>query len=1071
MAQPSGTPGLVSLEALKTELELWRSRGKSLNRLVSQFLTNERSFIKALTDQDHNEEMQLLPESLRRVVQHTASHPEAVLPFFGSNSAGKSALINALLGASFMPSDIGHVTARICILSYAEKKDACVYLTRLDEYQTGGTPHEMVSIADLDTESVCKLLKSKLARPEDKPDVAPFDEWVTWIVNIKYPFELLKSGMIFVDLPGVSDTDKGPVQKLLTEFVRSVRPTGLCFLYGNPAFANAEVAAYEMLENALEKTKDAKLDPEIFFVATKLDFEQICHDEGVYDGEEYDPASFTKFIKNRWKMLKTNKRVGHIVKASTYETDINFAVANALDYTKRNDYDLGREEIEATFQEFRRRLFTFSVALQRVRFQTVYQRILDGSGLFFRIYNQHRSKEHERMEAQAMEAQEAVKSLQRDLVRSANSVIDRLPSLLKEECKLQWEVLWTAADGVSKEYDGQTRSKCQDEVIQKIRDAVATPLTDHVISRVTKRMEEELLKAIQDVIRLRLEKLEKNQILSTAIRNACIVGDIHLVAAGLVGSILHRFAESIFSHGYWSYILAVLAAPAWLVIGVAALVAHVIGKIRDAFRDVNEKFRKELLTRILDDTCQRLNLSALKERTEEDVSKLTADVSKNIDSEVTTTKRTLQLLRDSTDTLLELRMSFARTECECWVELRRLEGALAPLKILDSNEAVDIASVPKFKSKTDRCRLVFGHWNGQLVLVKQMPENPSADQELNFLEDAHYSLQIQQFAKDQQMPPSVMPALAIHREFPDPLQPTKAEYSLIYQVCEGDVETLIESDRLAFQKSRIEPLHRIYFCLQAALGVAALHQNGLVHRNVHPSSIWYKKDSSSGQKSTLYVAYLTDFASCTSTTNVSTLTGYDVLEWAPPEVRNTLLEFQQRTKASFTTAAPSAPTNPPTTAAAIPPLAAATGQTATRRAPAARAPQARYTKASDVWMLCKTIDYLFKGPLDSYRKLPDYKEVIEAGLSEKPELRPTVDDVCNKLKEFLVERFSLVETPISEGSSIFQSIAYLDAKNRTVVPPEPVLGNPEDDEQFLNQSYAAPASAVAAPSAAPSGTH
>jgi serine/threonine protein kinase len=904
-----------------------------------------------------------------------------------------------------------------------------------------------------------------LARPEEKPGVPPFEDWVKWIVNIRYPFELLKSGMIFVDLPGVSEVDMGPVQKLLQEFIRTVRPTGLCFLYGNPSFANAEVSAYEMLETALENTKDARLEPEIFFVSTRLDFEQICHDEGVFDGVDYDPGFYESWIKKRWMMLKTNKRVGHTVKASSYETDINFAVANALDWSRRSEYECA--EIESTFHELRRRLFTFSVALQRIRFQTIYQRILDASGLFFRIYNQHRSKEHERMEAQAIEAQEAVKSMKKELIKAANSVIDKLPALLASECKAQWDTLWAAADAVSAEYDGNSRSSCQREIIEKIRDSITVPLTEHVISNVTKKMEEVLLKAIQDVIRERVEKMEKNQVLSAAIRNACIVGDIHLVAAGVVGSILHRFAESVFSHGYWSYILAVLAAPAWLVVGAAALLASIIGRIRDHFRDVNEKFRKELLSRILDDTCTRLNLGHLKERTEQDIAKVIQDVSESIDLEVNTTKHTLKLLRDSSDTLVELRMSFARTECECWVELRRLEGALAPLEILASNANIDITSVPKFKSKTDRCRLVFGKWNDQLVLVKQMPENPSADQELGFLEDAHYSLQIQQFAKDQKMPPSVMPAVAIHREFPDLDQPTKAEYSLIYQLCEGDIETLLDTDKLNYQKSRIEPLHRIYFCLQAALGVAALHQCGLVHRNVHPSSIWYKREGH------LYVAYLTDFASCTSTTNVSTLTGYDILEWAPPEIRSTLVDFQQRTRAATNlpavpTAAPSQPlVNAAAASPALPTLAASGKPTATRapRAPASRAPQARYTKASDIWMLCKTVEYLFKGPLESYRTLPDYKAVIGAGLNDDPEKRPSVEDIAHKLQEFLVERFTIVENPIPQESSLYKSIAYVDAKNKTVTPVVDTLPSSvsiADDMQLLNLNMAEPSAAPSA---------
>jgi serine/threonine protein kinase len=991
---------LATLDELKRELELWRERGKSLRILIGEFLSNEQHFRYSLTGSYNDVHINLLPKSVRAMVLQVSAHVESILPFFGPNSSGKSMLLNVLLGGDYMPSGPGHVTGRICVISFSEMADANIALTTLLDFHTGNTPSSnKISITGWNTKDVSTELRRLLGRQEEFPNGQSYADWVKVVVHIQFPFELLRSGMVFVDLPGTSKADDMAVQMHMRDFFSTARPAGVCFTYSNPSFSDDAKSAYDFLVSALDDTKDAHIDPEIFFISTKLEFEALSNDNGWNIDVIPDPGWSKEIFQSRWNLLK--RAIGR--SCSSYEDDLNFSVANARDYRDRSIlantaiFDPIPELVEV-FEEFRRRLFTFSVLVQRVRYETIYKRLLDGSAHFFRIYNAHKSKNLPMVKIMAKEAEEATKLMEEKLIEASNAAIDELQKILTDLWKMNttWDKIWSKANIASLSFDGKNQDSEGENCINTIRDAIGPTVKDLVITPAMDELERLLKSSLEEVIQARIQTMNRNVIFGAAVRGAIIVDSIQFHSAGAVGNLLHRFIRSLQNVSHGTVVLSILASPILMSIAAATAVAAIFGWIKAKLSNINGIWRTESTKALLEDMVTRISVNELKKNAKADVIRLTNEVKKNIDHELQTTEHSLMCLEKSQSKLKELRASFASYECACWVELRRLEGNLAPV-VYESSITDSGRPTPMFKEKSERCRLMYAQWKGKRVLIKKAADpNAYGDVLLSFLEDAHYSLYIRRLSAEAFLPVSILPALAIHREdFPN----NYVEYSLIYDDCEGEVEELFLNDKKAHpNNSRITVFDRLYFCLQAAMGVSSLHQCDMIHRNVRPSSLWYRKEAETGH----YVAYLTDFASATTNSaNYSTVTGDLSIDWVPPEI--------VRLQRAKHVASSSTPTSSPlSTATGASVTSSVKGTPPTRSSAEDRRPaQMSYDRRCDIWMLGKTIDWIMTDKGVEYKKIPDW-ELILRTMADNPEDRPTADEVVDKLKDMVVERVKLL---------------------------------------------------------------
>lgn len=110
-------------------------------------------------------------------------NPELIVPVLGSQGMGKSTLINAILGANILPNDADETTCVPVEIRYGTSEKALVY------FQSGETT---------EIEPSCDSLREFVDNNENDGN----EKCVSHIA-LETPSELLKTGLVIVDLPGV----------------------------------------------------------------------------------------------------------------------------------------------------------------------------------------------------------------------------------------------------------------------------------------------------------------------------------------------------------------------------------------------------------------------------------------------------------------------------------------------------------------------------------------------------------------------------------------------------------------------------------------------------------------------------------------------------------------------------------------------------------------------------------------------------------------------------------------------------------------------------------------------------
>lgn len=140
-------------------------------------------------------------------------NPELIVPVLGSQGMGKSTLINAILGVNILPNDADETTCVPVEIRYGTKEKAVVY------FQSGETAEIELS---------CDSLREFVDNNENDGN----EKCVSHIA-LETPSDLLKTGLVIVDLPGVGsltqnnhETTMRYIRKLCTAiFVIPTVPT------------------------------------------------------------------------------------------------------------------------------------------------------------------------------------------------------------------------------------------------------------------------------------------------------------------------------------------------------------------------------------------------------------------------------------------------------------------------------------------------------------------------------------------------------------------------------------------------------------------------------------------------------------------------------------------------------------------------------------------------------------------------------------------------------------------------------------------------------------------------------
>ena len=340
-----------------------------LTALKDKFLAEDKAVKRSLGE---SVPFELISHGNRAILERVCKTNQVLLPVYGSNSCGKSTLLNALLGARLMPTGSGHVTGRVCMMQHAPLAQARIEFHSLNTV-SGGTPIKTEACPNMALEEIAAKLLQILSRAHAPEGQSEFANWVGMVVKVLWPFPLLQTGVILIDLPGRSTTDDKAIQKQVRDFFQVVNPPGVVLLYSNPTFSDAEVSAYEFLLESLP-TKDPEQRPSIFLCSSYLDIKTVLFDADEY---ELDEKMLTQVLNRRYSFVSNRNLPLLKFPPSVYDCN-NFACTNALEYLTTPADDPLFGPVQTVFAEFVRKLDKWTVSLQRRRYVTACMKVALG---------------------------------------------------------------------------------------------------------------------------------------------------------------------------------------------------------------------------------------------------------------------------------------------------------------------------------------------------------------------------------------------------------------------------------------------------------------------------------------------------------------------------------------------------------------------------------------------------------------------------------------------------------------------------------------------------------------------
>jgi hypothetical protein len=237
--------------------------------------------------------------------------PKLQLALVGPNACGKTSFLHFLLRAgTFLPTDVGPVTARVIRLTYTDAENAvlCVYQS-LNNKQL----HQQVSLKEFffnrqepDWDGMKTAIRDHVERPDPnniKPDSEAFAEWAKFFVEIRMPSSFLKLGIDIYDTPGLLFSDPLVLRDNLCQLVKLVKPT-LVFMYDNASVSLDARDCFLALKDSIGQLTDTSM----FFLNTKADIERILSDadpnnQGIED-EKISEIIFNERQKRYQLLLK-----------------------------------------------------------------------------------------------------------------------------------------------------------------------------------------------------------------------------------------------------------------------------------------------------------------------------------------------------------------------------------------------------------------------------------------------------------------------------------------------------------------------------------------------------------------------------------------------------------------------------------------------------------------------------------------------------------------------------------------------------------------------------------------------
>jgi len=575
--------------------------------------------VNNLSEMDNSNSVLEIAAHDEHLLETIISSPILPIAVAGPNSSGKSTLMNHLLGGHVMPTGAGHVTARICQISYAQQSESKITFSRLkrignsDSYALVKRKKQSdISLAGATTRQLAAILKPLLSR-DNKLDENEKEAWANTIVQVHYPFPLVQPGFDLYDLPGSSATDDAVYQNLIKIFLDTLKPM-VMFVYANPAISDAELPFLRLLNERKLLESERGYEHRIFFCSNMFDADNFISDFG-WDGQ--DQVQLEELVAeqelHRYELLYNQQMFTHVPKLmKDYPAFGCVSGRDAFNKKRKGQFITAR---------FMKKLFAFVARANQSRISIAIQEMKTATEAYFTDAVKVNYKGVKELRAEAKQAQQQLKFFREKGENTITTLIQEIPSRLKDKMTSKKSEYINYITTLKTQWDNACLLVNSSSTQQYLEEQSCTWIKVNILESVFADFVNDVKEMLRKEIKEFLDQVRENQFIIEALNTVIspmeastdLVQQITLGVSGLTSFVA---AAVVFN-----LIPGLLVAFAGA-LGTFILVPMVLGGVALAFIDALRKVNDNWKARVAEDlyiqflkTCDELKLEDTKAKT------------------------------------------------------------------------------------------------------------------------------------------------------------------------------------------------------------------------------------------------------------------------------------------------------------------------------------------------------------------------------------------------------------------------------------------------------------------------
>ena len=375
------------------------------------------------------------------LLQEKIEGPDMFIPFLGTQGAGKSTLINALLGEDILPNEADETTCIPVELRFGEKTSVCVYFKDNKE-----------DIKEIAPENIAEYVDNRYNHGNEKG--------VSKII-IEKNLDILKGGLILVDLPGVGSLTHAN-EETTTEYIKNL--SAAVFLFSTtPPILRKEASfikniwrgvnnAY-FVQNVWDDNSSSEVEEGLNQnknTLMKISSEINTSFDGVIMPVNAYAAAFGRFRNNNEKVIESN--INLLEEAlKSFAENYKEETKKAFDMRVKQVLDYLKDSIEESIQE------------SNMSYDEILEKLNEKKRLF--------EEKNEEIKTIARRIDDKIYENKKEIKKFATEIGEAKTNLLKAEMNLLIDKGVVDGEKLDRAF-GEYQSEHEEEVCEEVFDKI-----------------------------------------------------------------------------------------------------------------------------------------------------------------------------------------------------------------------------------------------------------------------------------------------------------------------------------------------------------------------------------------------------------------------------------------------------------------------------------------------------------------------------------------------------------------------------------------------------------------------